>query len=770
MSVDFPNGVASVNEYLDTRHHIKTDVTGQVGDNAKIVVKSEYDYTMREIICNLLAGRGLKLPNTQICLSVNLKAIIGTPGIQQELLDALDDLDKQFDEFMDHTNIENVLGRINKALAEVTQIANMINFCATPVDPVAIPNVLEQTMDSFLGAGKSLINQIGNMIPDQVGGCLSFDGQEFNLNLFNGGILGDLSADWLRIKGGQLSQNELSAFSARINSIKDNLKGLIDRENSVIGTEKLGGSSHANDTDTNTSLNTGMGVLHNAEEAGIQGNTRIASLIKALYDKFAGYPVVDADGNVYNNIFELILEPGMLDLLRADIDPSPDISATQPVFNYCGEVVGYTTSFDQTSPKESTGETPVDPSSPGFNAGGFPTNASGGGGTSGGTTVINSTTISGGEVYIVGSEAAQLNLAVNEGDIVVRTDLGISFVKNAQNTGTTADFTQLAIPFDQFVQNLDKETGSGIVVKDGTFSKTRQIVPTSGQLIINNNNGTAGDIEIGMAENPILPGTKAVQIPRGTTNQRPNTEPGEMRYNTTVDAYEAYFGGANAGWRSFATGSSSVNNASNLGGGTGVFVQNNNGNLEFKSLLSTGAITLNNNNATITVGDDLTLVAVGAGETLIKQRNINALEFKTVKADNNISVSSTPDEITISGDPTLKKTSAQTTDASYTEVLFNSSRIAPDNNESWFVTVTAIGRRTNGVGTMAIKREALVDNSNGTITIVSNEGNSVNYNNNVSSNWELVFYDNNNDFRILVKGEAGADINWAVKVDYMPVS
>jgi len=243
-----------------------------------------------------------------------------------------------------------------------------------------------------------------------------------------------------------------------------------------------------------------------------------------------------------------------------------------------------------------------------------------------------------------------------------------------------------------------------------------------------------------------------------------------MRYNTTVDAYEAYFGGANAGWRSFATGSSSVNNASNLGGGQGVFVQNNNGNLEFKSLLSTGAITLNNNNSTITVGDDLTLVAVGAGESVIKQRNINALEFKTVKADNNITVSSTPDEITISGDTTIKKTTAQTTDATYTEVLFNSSRIAPDNNQSWFVTVTAIGRRTNGVGTMAIKREAVVDNSNGTITIVSNEGNTVNYTNNVSSNWELVFYDDQNDFRVFVKGEAGNDINWAVQVDFLPVS
>lgn len=768
MSTDFPNGVASLNDYLDTRHHIKTDVQGQIGDNAKVVVKSEYDYTMREIICNLLAGRGLKLPNIQVCLSVNLKAILNTDGIQQELLDALNDLDEKFDEFMDHTNIEQVLGRINKALAEVTQIANMINFCATPVDPIAIPNVLEQTMDSFLGAGKSLINEIGNMVPDQIGGCLGFDGQDFNLNLFNGGLLGDLSADWLRVKTGQLTQNELNAFTARINKIKDDLSSLIDRENSVVGTENLGGSQFANDTDT-AEFNPNMGVLHNAGAAGIQGNTRVASLIKALYDKFAGYPVVDADGNVYNNIFELILEPGLLDLLRKDIDPSPDISNTQPVYNYCGEVVGYTTNVNQTSPSSSSGDIPVTPISPGYNAGGFNTTSTGGG-ISGGTTVINNTTVNGGTIHIVGSEAAQLNLNVNENDIVVRTDQDISYVKNSNNTGTMADYTQMAIPFDLFVRNLDQESGNGIVVKDGVFSKTRQIVPLNGQLTINNNNGTTGDIEIGLAENPVIPGTKAVQIPSGSTAQRPNTTPGEMRYNTTVNAYEAYYGGSNPGWRTFATGSSSVNNASNIGPGTGLFVQNNNGNLEFKTLAQSGAITLTTANDLITIGDNLSLGTVGAGESVVKQRNVNTLEFKSIKVDNNLSISSTTDEITISGDQAIKKGTAQTFGLTQAEVLFDSARINPAQDSSWFVSVTAIGRRTNGTGTMAIKREGVVDNTSGTVTIVSDENNAVIYNNNVNSAWTLTLDDSQNDFRIFVGGETGADVNWSVKVEFLPVS
>jgi hypothetical protein len=774
MSTDFPNGVASVNEYLDTRHHIKTDIQGQLGENAKVVVKSEYDYTMREIICNLLAGRGLKLPNIQVCLSVNLKAILNTEGVQQELLDALNELDEKFDEFMDHTNIEQVLGRINKALAEVTQIANMINFCATPVDPIAIPNVLEQTMDSFLGAGKSLINEIGNMVPDQIGGCLNFDGQEFNLNLFNGGLLGDLSADWLRVKTGQLTQNELNAFNARINKIKDDLSSLMDRENSVIGTENLGGSQFANDTDV-AEVNPNMGVLHNASAAGIQGNTRVASLIKALYDKFAGYPVVDADGNVYNNIFELILEPGLLDLLRKDIDPSPDISNTQPVYNYCGEIVGYTTNVSQTSPSTSSGDIPVTPNSPGYNAGGFNTTSSGGG-ISGGTTVINNTTVTGGTIHIVGSEAAQLNLNINENDIVVRTDQDISYVKNSNNTGTMADFTQMAIPFDLFVRNLDQESGNGIVVKDGVFSKTRKIVPLNGQLSINNDNGTTGDIEIGLAENPVIPGTKAVQIPSGTTAQRPNTTPGELRYNTTVNAYEAYYGGSNAGWRTFATGSSSVNNASNIGPGTGLFVQNNNGNLEFKTLAQSGAITLTTTNDLITIGDNLSLGSVGTGESVIKQRNVNTLEFKSIKVSNNLSISTTTDEIRISGDEDIKKTSLSTVGNTLTEVLFDSARIVTPPDSSFFITVTAIGRQTNWTNlsyqntpVMTIKKEGVVDNTNGTVTIVSNESNTVVYNNNANSNWELLL-GVAPMFKIFVRGSSGADINWTVKAEMIRVS
>ena len=784
MSTDFPNGLNDVSQYLDTRHHVNTDITGGFGDDAKIVVKSQYDFSLREIICNLIAGRGLKIPNIQVCLSVNLKAMLGVPGIQSELKDALGQLDSEFDKFMSHTGIEETLGRVNSALAEVTQIANMVNFCATPIEPIAIPNVLEQTMDSFLGAGKDLIDRIGNMVPDQVGGCLGFDGQDFNLNLFNGGILGDISSQWNAIKGGSLTQNQINGLVASINSVKSDLTSLMDRENNVGGTEgALGGSMFSDDVSSTT--NTEMGLMHNADAAGIQGNTRLASQLKAQYDRLAGYPVVDKNGKVYKNIFELILEPGMISLLDKLQDPSPEISERQPVFSYCGEIVGYTASVTQTdnpssngvepSPLTPQGETVDITAYPGYNAGGIDTTggtASGGAGGSS-TTIINSTTVNGGTVKIVSSLAAQLSLipTLNEGDIVVRSDINVAYSRNSNTaTNTITDFTAMATPVGTYLQDLDANSGSGIVVKDGLLSQTRKLTTTSGQLQILNDTGQGGDINISLSENPVIPGTAAIQVPRGTTAQRPNTEPGEFRYNTTNNVYEGYFGGSSAGWRAFNTGGSSVNNASNIGSGVGIFLQNNVGNLEFKTLIQSASIQLTDNGNAITISENITASNVGSGQSTFKQRNGNNFEFKRIDANNNISVSTVGDTITISGDQNVKYTTTSTSTSAQTEVLFSGARLGPPADTSWFFTITAIGKVIGGVGSMAIKREGVVDNSSGAITIVSDDSASTKYNNNVGSAWDLIIDDSSNDFRMYVVGANATNINWTVKVELIAAS
>jgi hypothetical protein len=111
-----------------------------------------------------------------------------------------------------------------------------------------------------------------------------------------------------------------------------------------------------------------------------------------------------------------------------------------------------------------------------------------------------------------------------------------------------------------------------------------------------------------------------------------------------------------------------------------------------------------------------------------------------------------------------------------TEVLFDSARIVTPPDSSFFITVTAIGRQTNWTNlsyqntpVMTIKKEGVVDNTNGTVTIVSNESNTVVYNNNANSNWELLL-GVAPMFKIFVRGSSGADINWTVKAEMIRVS
>lgn len=353
-------GLQSVNDYLDTKHHIGVDIDENINDFGRVVIAAGYDFTTREIICSLLAGKGLKLPNIQICLSINLKRLLNVEGIQDALRQALQKLDEAFDKFLEHTQIQNVLNRINDVLAEITSIANMINFCGKPITPIAIPNTLENAMQSFLGRGEALIDNIGSMIPDEIGGCIGTD-DIFNRNLFNGGILGDISNDWDRVSTGQLTDDEINDLIGRISDAITEVETLIDEENDTGSVVDNGGSEFGQQGPINTRL----GVIHDPQLSGIQGNTRIASALKSSFDQLAGYPVIDSNGNVYNNIFELFLDDSLIDLLRNPADPRSEISERQPVYNYCGEIVGYTNVILQESQDRSLGTEPTENTDPG---------------------------------------------------------------------------------------------------------------------------------------------------------------------------------------------------------------------------------------------------------------------------------------------------------------------------------------------------------------------------------------------------------------------
>jgi hypothetical protein len=332
----------AANYLKNTNVDLVTSATVDVGTGE--VETTTTSMSLREIICSLLAGGGIKLPNLQLCLKINLGRLLGIPGIPPELYKALAEADAALDEFIAHTNIDNVLGRLNAAIAEFAAIANMINFCGTPINPKPIPNVLKEIFGSYLGAGKSILDKLGTMLDSDIGGCTSGGG--FNAGIFQNGILkslGDLITQFGSLANAPQSVidglvNELNAFSS-------DMKNLVTLENNFSGTNSNGGSSFADASAQST--HTGVGTAIDSSTLTLAKAQGLAGSLKSAYDSLNGYPV-DAAGN---SIFDYLLDAQMLAKLKQNDLPTVSVVERTPVYDYCGVVTGYTTAPDYSVPK-----------------------------------------------------------------------------------------------------------------------------------------------------------------------------------------------------------------------------------------------------------------------------------------------------------------------------------------------------------------------------------------------------------------------------------
>jgi len=88
--------------------------------------------------------------------------------------------------------------------------------------------------------------------------------------------------------------------------------------------------------------------------------------------------------------------------------------------------------------------------------------------------------------------------------------------------------------------------GNGLMVKEAdNFYVTRQIVAVGAETSVVNGTGVSGNPTVGIADNPVIPGTEGMTLPNGTTAQRPGTpQTFEMRGNTTTSGVEFYDGSA----------------------------------------------------------------------------------------------------------------------------------------------------------------------------------------------------------------------------------
>jgi len=97
------------------------------------------------------------------------------------------------------------------------------------------------------------------------------------------------------------------------------------------------------------------------------------------------------------------------------------------------------------------------------------------------------------------------------------------------------------------IANIGVATGL-LSIQNGTTATAVNILGTTDQITVANGNGT-GNPTISISDNPILSGTGAVTLPKGSNAQQPAGVEGQLRFNTSTSTFDGYAAGS---WRQFA--------------------------------------------------------------------------------------------------------------------------------------------------------------------------------------------------------------------------
>jgi len=144
-------------------------------------------------------------------------------------------------------------------------------------------------------------------------------------------------------------------------------------------------------------------------------------------------------------------------------------------------------------------------------------------------------------------------------EITVGTGLGVT-----NGDGVSANPT---VSLGAFLANINSLSGStGIVGVNAGVVNSLAVAGVANQIAVTSGDGSSGNPTVGIASNPIVPGTGGLVVPAGTTGERGSATNGNLRYNTTTATFEGY---ANNVWGAITTGTgvTSINTGTGLTGG-----------------------------------------------------------------------------------------------------------------------------------------------------------------------------------------------------------
>jgi hypothetical protein len=276
-----------------------------------------------------------------------------------------------------------------------------------------------------------------------------------------------------------------------------------------------------------------------------------------------------------------------------------------------------------------------------------------------------------------------IQVKTNSNTVVARS-IGVGTGLTIANpTGVAGDPT---ISLGTFLQQFVSLTGTGMLaIQSGTVGKVN-ILPTSSQTTILNGDGSA-NVQVGLADNAILPGTGSVTLPTGTSAQRSGSA-GAIRYNSSLQQFE---GQTNVGWNQF----SQTGGVTSFSAGTTGFNPNSD---------TTGPITLSgtlsvNNGGTGTTG--LTGYVYGNGaspmtaSTTIPTTSLSGTITNAQLANSSLSFNGVTVSLGGSGTITATATNALTIGTGLSGTSYNGSSAVTIAIDSTVATLTGTQTLTN---------------------------------------------------------------------------
>ena len=365
----------------------------------------------------------------------------------------------------------------------------------------------------------------------------------------------------------------------------------------------------------------------------------------------------------------------------------------------------------------------------------------------------------------------------NEGTLLVNSMASMNFVGpnvSATANGNNVTVTVSSLPEPELFNAFSNVLVGGITIGADAPGDSFRLTPGPGiSMVVNEANGV-GNITVSSTA-PFTDQTSAANIGTGTGVFKQQVED-ELIFRSikagtgilvTTDGNDITVS---------STAPTDQTSAANIGTGTGVFKQEIGNELIFRSIKAGTGILVTTDGNDITVSstaaftDQTSAANIGTGTGVFKQQIGNELIFRSIKAGEGVEISSDGNDITVSSSSgqLMESGTATTVDVAFTNVTWTDI-LAPTINSSWFFEATFIGRRTGGiVERNAFKIEGVVDNTASTISLVGPPAKTT-YQNNATI-WDVDVSVVSNVLRFRVKGEADKTIKWTGWLRYQTVS